>query len=297
MGIGFSVTHGIRIVAPAPALEPFLRYYVSRDARLPDSVFVHPVHARAAPLLNFEFGDQDGVLYVRSSGGPGIVSPRSVLVGMQTHKTGELRITGTVDSFAVLFQPDGLNLLFALPAEEFTNRSFDAETVLGPTIARLHQQLADCSSFKERISVANRFFLRRVLAPYFRDGVTAAANQILRKAGRARIPVMANRAGLSERQFRRKFAEQVGVNPKLFARIARFEATLDWMARSRGGSWTQVAHRFHYFDQMHMVHEFAEFTRETPTRTLHQFEAAFHEQIDAIRSGSSPRFECERFIL
>jgi hypothetical protein len=36
-------------------------------------------------------------------------------------------------------------------------------------------------------------------------------------------------------------------------RIARFEAALDRMARSLQGSWTEVAHRFGYYDQMHMV--------------------------------------------
>jgi hypothetical protein len=151
MGSGLCVPHGIRLVRPAPALEPFVRFYGTRESRLLGTVFVHPVHARAAPILDFEFGDADAILYVQSSGGPAIVSPRSVLVGMQTHKTGELRITGTVNSFAILFQPDGLNLLFALPAEEFTDRSFDAESVLGPSIARFYEQLADCSSFEARL--------------------------------------------------------------------------------------------------------------------------------------------------
>jgi AraC-like DNA-binding protein len=296
MGSGLCVTHGIRLVRPAPALEPFVRFYGTRESRLLEAVFIHPVHARAAPILDFEFGDADAILYVQSSGRPAIVSPRSVLVGMQTHKNGQLRITGIVNSFFILFPPDGLNLLFALPAVEFTDRSFDAESVLGPTIARLHQQLADCSSFGERISVANQYLIRRAAAACARDGVTVAATQILRRAGRARIPAMADRAGLSVRQFRRKFVQQVGVSPKLFARIARFEAALDGMARSPGGSWTQVAQRFGYFDQMHMVHEFAEFTGETPTQTFHHFEAAFQEQIAAIRSGSAPRPDGDRLI-
>jgi AraC-like DNA-binding protein len=297
MDSGVNVAHGIRFARPAPALEAFVRYYVAREGRLSDTVFVHPVNARAAPILDFEFGDKDAVRYVPSSSRPPIVSPRSVLVGMQTHKTGELHISGTVNSFAILFQPDGLNLLLALPAEEFTDRSFDAESVLGPAIAHFHQHLGESSCFEERISIANQFLFRRALAAYARDGVTLAANQILRWPGRARITAMADQAGLSMRQFRRKFVQNVGVGPKLFARIARFEATLDWMARSPGGSWTQVAHRFGYFDQMHMVHEFAEFTGETPTRTLHHFEAAFKEQIAAIRSESALKSDRERLIL
>jgi hypothetical protein len=76
------------------------------------------------------------------------------------------------------------------------------------------------------------------------------------------------------------------MRPKLFARIARFEAALDTKARSATKSWTEVAHEFGYYDQMHMVHDFGEFTDKTPTETLLQLETVFLEQIKTIRSGA-----------
>jgi AraC-like DNA-binding protein len=85
--------------------------------------------------------------------------------------------------------------------------------------------------------------------------------------------------------------QQVGVSPNLFARIARFEAALDRMARSPQGSWTEVAHRFGYYDQMHMVHDFSRFTGETPTRTLQHFEAAFEQQMTAIGPDTPRRLK------
>jgi len=75
------------------------------------------------------------------------------------------------------------------------------------------------------------------------------------------------------------------MRPKLLARIARFEAALESKARSVTRSWTEVAHEFGYYDQMHMVHDFGEFTGQTPTETLAHFEAVFREQITAMRSG------------
>lgn len=79
--------------------------------------------------------------------------------------------------------------------------------------------------------------------------------------------------------------QQLGVNPKLFARIVRFEAALDSKARSSTKSWTDVAHEFGYYDQMHMVHDFDTFTGGTPTKILSEIEILFREQIQAIRSG------------
>jgi AraC-like DNA-binding protein len=297
MAGGGSVVHGIRLIRPAPVLEPFVRFYAHREVRLGDAQLVHPVHARAVPILNFEFGDADATLYVPSSGQPPVISPRTVLVGMQTGPSGELQIKGAVDSFVILLQPDALDLLFELPAEEFTDQSFDAESVLGHSMSRFYELLANCRSFGERVSVANRFFTRLALVARVRDGVSLAAHQILRRAGTARIPAMADWAGFSDRQFRRKFLQRVGMSPKLFARIARFEAVVDGLARAPLGSWTEIAHRFGYYDQMHMVHEFAKFTGETPTHSLRHFDVWFARQKNAIGSGAVPPSHKERWIL
>ena len=292
-----SVPHGIRLVRPAPGLEQFVRYYAQRDAHIRDVVVVHPVHARAAPLLEFIFGDR--VVFTRSDGKPPRTSPRSVVVGMQTHRRGVLHIRGRQDSFVILFQPAGLDLLFGLPSQEFTDQDFDAGSVFGPVIARFQEQLVDCSTLEERVSITNRFLLPYAVAAGALDGVSTAANQILRVAGSTCIPILADRTGLSVRQFERRFLQQVGMGPKLFARIARFEATLDRMARFPDSSWTAVAQHFGYYDQMHMVHEFAGFTGETPTNTLRGLESIFQQQMTAIRSrcDSPTNSHNSRFIL
>ena len=289
--------HGIRLVRPAPGLEELVRYYAQRDAHLGDAVVVHPVHTRAAPLLEFIFGER--VVFIRSDDQPPRTSPRSVVVGMQTHRRGVLHIRGRQDSFVILFQPAGLNHLFAVPAQQFTDHDFDAESVFGPMVVRFQEQLADCRTLEERVSIANRFLFRFAAAAGALDGVSTMANQILRVAGATRIPVLADHVGLSLRQFERRFRQQVGMSAKLFARIARFEATLDRMAHFQSSSWTEVAHHFGYYDQMHMVHEFSEFTAETPTNTLRGLETIFEQQMTAFRSScaSPPNSSTSRFIL
>jgi AraC-like DNA-binding protein len=62
------------------------------------------------------------------------------------------------------------------------------------------------------------------------------------------------------------------VLPKLHARILRFEAALDSRARFPGRSWTDVAHAFGYYDQMHMIHDFQRFTGDTPSKILRELE-------------------------
>lgn len=243
---------------------------------------IQPVHARAASVMGLNFGDRAVVTYL--DGRPDCVSRDVDLVGLQTYRRAQIHIQGNIDSFIILFQPAALNRLFSLPMHEFTNDDFDAQGVVGPMISHLYQRLGDCNSFEERVAIVDEFLLHRALAADCLDGVTWAANQLLSRAGRARIPALADRAGLSLRQFERRFTQQVGMAPKMFARIARLEAVIDRMARSSTESWTTVAHRFGYFDQMHMVHDFVEFTGEPPRKALHVVKEFFRDELDVLQS-------------
>ena len=136
--------------------------------------------------------------------------------------------------------------------------------------------------------MVDQFLLRRACASGALDRVTAAANQIIRRGGCESIPALADSAGLSMRHFERRFAQQVGTGPKLFARIARLEAVMDRMARRPTKSWTDVAHRFGYFDQMHMVHDFTELAGSSPGKALGRFESFFRDEIAALKADQDP---------
>ena len=275
--------HAIRLIRPAPQLREYVRYYAERRVRVHDAVVVHSAPARAASVLEFIFGDPIRVLVLEKS--LEVPSPRAVVVGMQTCCNVQLQLQGTLECFVILFQPTGLHRLFSIPMQELTDRNYEAHSVLGPIVSRLEQHLGECTTFEERVRIADEFLSRRALYVGGLDGISAAASQILLGGGSTPIASLAGSVGLGVRQFERNFLQHVGMRPKLFARIARFEAALDGKARSNTKSWTDVAHEFGYYDQMHMVHDFSEFTGGTPTNTLNQIETLFGEQIKAMRSG------------
>lgn len=268
---------------PAPGLEQFVRFYIQREVRIPGAPVVHPVPARATPMIVLEFAGLTSVLS-RNDRAPRR-SPAAVVVGPQTNRFGEMQLQGALETFVIMFQPDGLHRLFSIPMHELTDRGCEAHSVLGNFISNLRERAGNTRSFNERVSVVNETFLRQALQSPGFDGIAAAAHRILMAGGRVGIPQLADMSGLGLRQFERKFIERVGMRPKLFARIARFEAALETKARIATRSWTLVAHDFGYYDQMHMVHDFQEFTGVTPTETLAQLESVFVEQIKTIRLG------------
>jgi AraC-like DNA-binding protein len=270
---------------PAPGLESFVRFYVQREVEIRGAAVVHPVPARAAAMIEFDFGDPIYVLDYEQGGYR--KSPMVIVVGPQTYRRVELQLRGTVESFVIMFQPDGMHRLFSIPMHELTDRDYEAHSVLGGFIANVRQCMGNERSFAERVRLVDELLLRQSLrSPRF-DGISAAAIRIIQAGGRVGLAALAGNAGLGIRQFERRFIQQVGMRPKLFARIARFEAALESKARFVTRSWTDVAHDHGYCDQMHMIHDFAEFTGGTPTETLTQLEAVFVEQIKRMRSSSA----------
>ena len=274
-----------RLCRPAPGLEKFVRFYVQRVMKIGGPQVVQPVTARAMPLMLFSLGDSYRALVNRQR----LLKKSNLvtLVGPQTYRRVDLQLQGAYQDFAIFFQPDGVYRLFSIPMHELIDEDFEGHAVLGAFISQVHQRLGECESFEERVGLVNKLLMPRALVSPSYDGISAAAHRILHGGGRVAIAALAGRAGLSMRQFERKFIERVGMRPKLFARIARFEASLDGKARFAARSWTEVAHNFGYYDQMHMVHDFAEFTGETPTETLIHLETVFGERLIKMRSEAN----------
>ena len=76
---------------------------------------------------------------------------------------------------------------------------------------------------------------------------------------------LVNAIGLSVRQFERRFRYEIGIPPKLYARIVRFETALRSKAAAPATQWTDIAHALGYHDQMHMVHDFNSLSGDSPT--------------------------------
>ncbi len=224
---------------------------------------LQPVPARSPPILEFMFGAPFRVQ--RFATGTTEDARPVMLVGPRTHRSVNLFLSGPVDAFTIAFQPRGFFTLFGIPLEELTNRDFSAETVLGACIGELYDHLSEAGSFQHRVNIADEFLSAqcRIADPDACMG--RLATNIPAARGAVRVRDLAETAGLGIRQFERRFRHEIGITPKLYARIARFEAALALKAVTPGMPWTGIAHTLGYHDQMHMVHDFKQLSGDNPT--------------------------------
>jgi AraC-like DNA-binding protein len=198
------------------------------------------------------------------------VAPSAVVVGPCTYRRIGLVLCGRFLVFTIHFHASGFHQLFRAPMHELVDCAHDAESVIGNSVLEIEQRLAEASEFRERVRAATVFLLQRLTARPSFDPVAMIANRFPVR-GALRVGDAAVRAGLSIRQFERRFAEHVGRSPKLYASIIRFNAALQAKIMAPERLWTDIAQEAGYYDQMHLVRDFARFAGESPSIFARQF--------------------------
>jgi AraC-like DNA-binding protein len=163
-------------------------------------------------------------------------------------------------------RPGRISGLARLPAGETTDRIVSIDEVWGPAAERLSARLIPLAE-RARLDLLERTLLAHMTEPRERGSavdVRGLAACIVRRRGRVSVDALATAAGVSRQQLTRVFRERVGVSPKLYCRLARFQSAL---AYARGGDsidWARVALEVGYADQSHMIAEFRQFSSLTP---------------------------------
>jgi AraC-like DNA-binding protein len=257
--------HTVESFHPCPELRNYVRAYAQRKMEIADVPLIARVPARLEQILEFQFCDS---FDIRFDDGLCVTAPRVAVIGSQTHLRASVEFFGKIDSFGVFFQPAGFSQLFGVPMHMLANVGNDATLILGQSIRSLWNELGENTRFQDRIHIAERFLLKSLRGIRLPDRMMDTSNRLLALQGRVSIAELARQHGMSLRHFERTFVRQVGVAPKVYARIARFQTALDMKVASSRKTWLEISHALGYFDQMHMVHDFKSLGGDTPGRVL-----------------------------
>lgn len=256
----------LRAVQPHPLLRPFIQSFSFRAAVITD-VLRFPIPARPVQFMEFYLRDRYRIIDFASE--VVTTTPSVVLLGQQTRRLSDLHLQGDYAVFTIKFQPTGFHRLFGIPMCELTDQAIAAEAVIGSAVHELHEQLEQSISLSERVDWAEKFLRPRAMqAPQILP-VAWMAQALLTSHGLSGLDTLQIASGLSLRQLERQFSHSVGVPPKRYARIIRFQRAVTLGQLYGEGSWAQIAAEAGYFDQMHLIKDFYALASQTPTH-LHQ---------------------------
>ena len=215
-----------------------------------------------APQTIFPDGRMDVVIQLRNpfvrihNDGQVERQPSALLVG-QMRGYVKIAPSGRVHSFGIRFRPGGSEALLRVPAGETANSILPLGDVAGPFASDLRDVLESSS---EPANAVDRYLATQLRGVREQPVVDSALDVILQSAGTTPVHRLATHAGVSARHLERLFFARVGLGPKAFARIVRFQNVL----RSSLPDWAAIAADCGYTDQAHLIHEFREFSGQTP---------------------------------
>jgi AraC-like DNA-binding protein len=187
--------------------------------------------------------------------------PRAIVVG--TRARYEVVDTADMEEIAgILFQPGGFAGLFRERANLFFERSIALDDVwVG---ARLTERLSEVATPVERLRA-----LEVLLTQLFRQGTRRSelvdhAIHLFRDRALS-VAQCARSVGVSERRLSQVFHEEVGVGPKMWCRIHRFQTAVRALHKGADVPWAELALRCGYYDQSHFANDFRAFSGINPT--------------------------------
>jgi AraC-like DNA-binding protein len=180
------------------------------------------------------------------------------------------RAEGRLEFLGVRFRPGRAPFSSDLPLGEARNRAIPLDAVWGDQgrraeIQALELRLAQVSGIAQQVACVARFLIKLVRHGKEPDAVvTQALSLIAETKGQISVESLAAALPISGRQLERKFTQHVGLSPKAFCRITRFQQAKCLLEGMRGTSGCDLAYACGYYDQTHLIREFRWFTGQTP---------------------------------
>jgi AraC-like DNA-binding protein len=244
--------------APAPSLRPHvLRYQGYRERTAQPLRRNEPPQSGATLILSF--GPE---LRLPEAG----VRVQSFLAGPDDAFT-LTEHDGVADGLQIDLTPFGARRLFGLPPTELARAVVPLDDLLGSASGRLVEQVAAAPGWEDRFALLDRALAARLDDAPPPAGIEWAWRRLVESDGRVTVGELASELGWSRRHFGALFRAQVGLPPKLVARIARFRRALSLLQAGHAGL-AEIAYTAGYADQAHLNREVRAFAGTTPTHLI-----------------------------
>ncbi|GIF72625.1 AraC family transcriptional regulator [Asanoa siamensis] len=241
----------------------------------------------AAPLARREVAISRCVLIlgwgapldVRDPRGPagGATAVSSFVGGLSDTWVDTITAPGEATGIQLMLDPLVAARILGRPFGELANRVVALDDLDGRalrTVRALPSRLAAAADWPTRFALLDETLTARLTATGPPDPRLAAAWHRLRQtAGAVPIETLAAETGWTRRHLSTLFRRELGLPPKLLARLIRFEHAYAQSPRAATAGWAAVAADTGYYDQAHLIRDFHTFTGSTPARLPQRTEA------------------------
>lgn len=261
-----------KIANPSPFLAPYIKHYWCIEECLSSSSSHHVqrIIPNGLTELIFYLGDKPQTDDAQNA------IQENVLITGQQNRFYDIKVKDTLSLFSIVFKANGLMMFFNIPVKEFYNQSIPLKYIIKENVGFLESKLSETNSFNQKISIAE-IFLKNLIQNnknrHENKRMTHIIDLINQKRGILDIKTLASEACLSRKQFERLFVKCIGISPKQFLRIVRFQNALYQKRKNKHINLTSLTYNCGYYDQSHFINEFKRLTGMTPKKYFDQYES------------------------
>lgn len=242
-------------------LAPWLIGYVGGEISTPDRPTKRVIPARPNCFIQIILDGSHAMIEVER--GQRRPAPAVGLFGPLSHYHYNMEMQGSLRTFSARLQPAGAVQLLGMNPVELVNTFVAIDLP-----ADLLDALRTAATWQDMVAPFDNWLTSLARGKPGSDAVTRAANHLRRARGIISVQDLADEAGLSLRQFQRRFQALTGLNPKHYARICRIGQAVHRKELEPAASWTELALECGYADQSHFIRDFKALTGTLPREFL-----------------------------
>jgi len=177
--------------------------------------------------------------------------------------------TDNTHLIGIRFKPGGAYPFFGFPISELSEYVTELDLIWGRLVYDIRDQLLEIDSPEEKLLCFESFLLdqvKRSLVP--NRAIAFAVHQLQYSPQFLAIRDLAAQIGITQKHLITQFEKVVGLRPKSFSRVAKFNKVLSIIEQQKQVEWTSIAYECGYYDQAHFIKEFHTFSGLNPSAYL-----------------------------
>lgn len=158
---------------------------------------------------------------------------------------------------------------FPVPMNEISDCVVDTDLLWGSEFEQLREQLLSIDDIGKRFELAEKFLLKRYSRHLkVNECVAFAVDEIVANPDQISLSTLYDKIGYSQKHFTEMFKGHVGVTPKTFVKVMRFQRAIAEIESGTKINWPEIAFDAGYYDQAHFINDFKAFSGFTPEEYL-----------------------------
>ncbi len=181
---------------------------------------------------------------------------------------------GKLNVLGISFFSEGLYPFLKIPLSEFTNRTIELDLLISRFTSRIEEKISISNAYSEKFDIMENELLQLIDFELIKTkDISQLFNTFYWNTKKLDINCFCAQYGIAQRKMERIFNKYVGISPKAFQKINRFQGISNQILKKEYVDLTSLAYEYGYYDQMHFIKDFKSYVGCSPSQFINKGEA------------------------